>query len=501
MLKLPLLELKKISKSYGSTLANHNIDLKIKKKEIRALLGENGAGKSTLVKIIYGVTRLDEGKIYWEGKLLKKTTPEIMKNLGVQMVFQHFSLLESFTIAENISLSLKKIPKNLNQKIIETSQKYGLNLDPTKRVYNLSVSEKQRVEIVRALLQNPQLLILDEPTSVLNPIEIETLFHFLKQLAKEGCGILYISHKLEEIKALCDSVTILNKGKVTFQCNPKKETVESLAEKMIGRNLLSVKKLHFNLKKKKVIFQVKDLSISSQAENIGLKDINFSIHEKEILAIAGVAGNGQKILQDALFGLTSNKPKNSIFFLDKDLGKCSIYKRRKEKIAFVPAERLGTSVVPEIDLIRNNFLTSVMHFDDYILWGNINEKKIAKDTEKIIADYNVVASSKNAEAKTLSGGNLQKFILGRELLSVPKLLIVVNPTWGVDAGAKKFIHQILLQLVENGGSILLISQDLDEIYEIADNVAVLFEGKLSPTYPISQVNNKKMGLLMGGKRF
>lgn len=499
-MKETILELKGICKSYGSTQANQNIDLKVQKGEIRALLGENGAGKSTLVKIIYGILQPDQGEIYWKGEIFKKLHPSIAKSLGIQMVFQHFSLLDSFSVADNIALSLKKPEKKIHQKIIETSQKYGLDLEPEKRIFNLSVSEKQRVEIVRALMQNPQLLILDEPTSVLNPVEIEKLFYFLKKLAAEGSSILYISHKLGEIKILCDSVTILRQGKVSAHCNPKKETKDTLAEKMIGRSLemLQKKKYTANVKEQN-FFEVNNLSIDSQEQNIGIKNINFSIAPKEILAIAGVAGNGQKILQDTLFGIIPCVSANQILLQKENIGKLTLKQRRKKKMAFVSAERLGTSAVPEMDLVKNNFLTSVMHFPDYQNNSWINEKKITQDTKQIIKDYKVVTASQKAEARSLSGGNLQKFIIGRELFTKPKLLIVVDPTWGVDAGAKKFIHQILLNLAASGSAILIISQDLDEIYEISDKIAVLFEGQLSPTYAMKEMSNQKIGLLMGGE--
>ena len=496
----PLLELKNISKSYGSTKANRAIALKIKKGEIRALLGENGAGKSTLVKIIYGVSQPDEGEIYWKGKLLKKRHPDITKKLGIQMVFQHFALLNSFSVAENIFLSLKKKTKNLKQKIINTSKKYGLDLDPEKKIFNLSVSEKQRVEIVRALIQNPELLILDEPTSVLNPIEIETLFKFLKKISNEGCSILYISHKLDEIKTLCDSVTILRQGKFIMQCDPKKETKNSLAEKMMGENLKQLQKKNTTSFQEDPFFKIKNLSIPASAQNIGIKNINFTINPKEILAIAGVAGNGQKILQDALFGLIPCSFAKQILLQNEAIGKLSLKQRRKKKMAFVSEERLGTSAVPEMNLVKNNFLTSVMNFQDYQNKGWINEKQVLQDTNKIIANYKVTCSSHKAEARSLSGGNLQKFIIGRELFTTPKLLVIVDPTWGVDAGAKKFIHQVLLDLASQGTAILLISQDLEEIYEISDTIAVLFEGKLSTKYPIQKMDNKKIGLLMGGEK-
>jgi simple sugar transport system ATP-binding protein len=496
-----LLELKEIHKSYGATRANQDINIKVKKGEIRALLGENGAGKSTLVKIIYGIVRPDQGEIYWKGELLKKHNPDIIKKLGIQMVFQHFNLLDSFTVSDNIALSLSKIPKNLNQKIKETSQKYGLNIDPEKRILNLSVGEKQRVEIVRALIQNPKLLILDEPTSVLNPIEIETLFHFLKQLALEGCSILYISHKLNEIKILCDKVTILRQGKVIMHCDPQKETNRSLAEKMMGSSLTAVKrsKAHSSPKKEKY-FEVKNLSMPAKDQNIGIKNISFSIAPKEILAIAGVLGNGQKVLQDTLFGLIPCSSKEQIVLNKEAIGNLNLKQRCKKQMAFVPAERLGIGAVPEMDLIKNNFLTSSIYFQDYQKKGWINESKVSKDAQTIIDDYKVVTSSKKAEARSLSGGNLQKFIIGRAIFAKPKLLIVIDPTWGIDVGAKNFIHQVLLDLAASGTAILLISQDLEEIYEVSDKIAVLFEGKLSKSYPTSKIDNQKIGLLMGGEK-
>ena len=496
-----ILELQGIYKTYGSTIANHDINLKVEKGEIRALLGENGAGKSTLVKIIYGVTASDSGKIYWKGELLKRDHFDLSKELGIQMVFQHFSLLESFTVAENIALSLKTTAKKLHQQITQTSQKYGFDLNLEEKVLNLSVSEKQRVEIVRVLIQNPQLLILDEPTSVLNPIEIERFFKFLKKLSQEGCSILYISHKLDEIKALCHSATILRKGKVIMHCDPTKETKTTLAEKMMGQRLgdLERKKITNKFQKQDNFFEVNNLSLTTQGQNISISKINFTIKPKEILAIAGVAGNGQKLLQEALFGLVSCQAEGQILFQGKDIGKLSLKQRRQRQMAFVSEERLGISAVPEMDLVQNNFLTSYMHKRDYLQNCLINYKKINVDSSKIIKDFEVVAPSTKTEARSLSGGNLQKFIVGREIFTTPKLLIIVNPTWGVDAGAKKNIHQVLLDLAASGTAILLISQDLDEIYEISDRIAVLFKGRLSLIYDTKELDNQKIGLLMGGE--
>ena len=500
---MPDLLLKNISKSFGVTKANQSINLKIKEGEIHALLGENGAGKSTLVKMIYGVLQPDEGEIFWQGQLVKKNSPDKAKKSGIHMIFQHFSLFDSFTVAQNIALSISgKINiKELQEKILNVSKKYGLLLDPKKLVLHLSVSEKQRIEIVRSLIQDPKLLIMDEPTSVLSPLEIETLFSFLKKLSKEGCSILYISHKLEEIMHLCDKATILRQGRVVTECQPKKENHKSLAELMIGKKLMKIKKKIVRKTSKKKFFEVKNLSIENSENNQDIKDVSFTVAESEIFAIAGVSGNGQQTLQEALCGLRLSPQAEQIILQGISLGHLNVKQRRQKKIVFVSEERLGTSAVPDLDLIKNTFLTGYMSFSDYFSKSMlINYSKVGSDTEEIIHNFNVVTENKEAKALSLSGGNLQKFIIGREIYAAPKLLIVVDPTWGVDAGAEKLIHQTLLDLVAEGSSVILISQDLDEIFAISDRVAVLCAGNLSKAYPVNKLDNQKIGLLMGGSK-
>ncbi len=494
------LELKNISKSFGDVRANKNINLQIKTGEIQALLGENGAGKSTLVKMIYGINTPDEGEIYWNGKQIKNNHPDKAKKLGIHMIFQHFSLLDSFTVTQNIAISMKaqKPTKQLEKIILEVSHKYGLPLEPNKRVLDLSVSEKQRIEIVRSLMQNPKLLIMDEPTSVLNPLEISSLFSFLKKLRDEGCSILYISHKLEEIMELCDRATILRQGEVISHCDPKKQTKSSLAEMMVGKKIKSLEKRKKKVKTE-IFFEVKDLSLKSKDENLSIQNISFAVNKGEIFAIGGVSGNGQQTLQKALSGLQLCGCAGQICLEGEPFGKLSVKQRRKKQMAFVSEERLGTSAVPEMSLVKNTFLTGYLSFKDYLKNQLICYSRVGKETEAIIQNFNVVAPSKETTAKNLSGGNLQKFIIGREIRTAPKLLIVVDPTWGVDAGAENFIHQTLIHLAEQGTTILLISQDLNEIYAISDRVAVMYEGKLSPAYQTKKISNKKMGLLMGGE--
>ena len=340
------LELNNISKSFGDVHANKNINLQVKKGEIQALLGENGAGKSTLVKMIYGILAPDKGEIYWNNEQIKGNHPDKAKKLGIHMIFQHFSLLDSFTVTQNIAMSIKaqKPTKQLEKTILEVSHKYGLPLEPNKRVLDLSVSEKQRIEIVRSLMQNPKLLIMDEPTSVLNPLEIRSLFSFLKKLRDEGCSILYISHKLEEIMELCDRATILRQGEVITHCNPKKQTKSSLAGMMVGKKLKGLKK---GKKKqaKEIFFEIKDLSLKSKDENLSIQNISFAVNKGEIFAIGGVSGNGQQTLQKALSGLQLCDNAEQIFLAGEPFGRLSAQQRRKKQIAFVSEERLGTSAV------------------------------------------------------------------------------------------------------------------------------------------------------------
>lgn len=502
----PLLSLKGITKKFPGTIANDQVDLEIHKGEIHALLGENGAGKSTLVKIIYGILQPDDGVILHKGQHIAIESPNMARSLRIGMVFQHFSLFDSMTVTENIAvgLPLELAGGDLAGRIREISAAYGLSLDPQRHVWSLSVGERQRIEIVRCLLQSPELLIMDEPTSVLTPQEADKLFETLERLASEGVAILYISHRLEEIRKLCHKATIMRLGKIVNACDPAQETAKSLAEMMMGAVLKTARKSAADDDKAASsesipILKINTLSAPAKdSHSVSLKSIHIDLFAGKILGIAGLAGNGQSELMAVLTGETRlAQSQNCLFFKGAPIDDLGPNQRRNLKMAFVPEERLGHGAVPDMSLWENTLL-SASTTKNLVQKGFINQHKAIEFARNIITQFQVKTPSANHEAASLSGGNLQKFIMGREILQAPELMIILQPTWGVDAGAATAIHQALLDLASKGTAILIISQDLDEIFTLADEIAVMSEGELSQPKPAATISAKQVGLLMGG---
>ncbi|HWU01067.1 MAG TPA: ABC transporter ATP-binding protein [Terriglobales bacterium] len=495
-----LLRLTAISKRFPGCLANDAVDLVIQPGEIHALLGENGAGKSTLVKIIYGVQQPDQGEIIWQGQPVRIGNPAQARQLGIGMVFQHFSLFESLTVAENIALGINDphLRRGLAGRIAEISEAYGLPLDPQRAVHDLSVGERQRIEIVRCLLQNPKLLIMDEPTSVLTPQEVERLFTTLRRLASEGCAILYISHKLEEIRSLCRHATIMRQGRVVAECDPRAESAEHLAELMIGSRVASARRTAVVTEEAAARLKVDHLSLRSDEKfGIDLKDVSFTVRAGEILGIAGVAGNGQGELMAALSGEARLANSGAIRINGTAVGQAGPAGRRRLRAAFVPEERNGHGAVGPLPLDENAFLSGYAT-RNLAPGGLINVTRMRDFASRIIGAFDVRCRGVQSEARSLSGGNLQKFIVGREILQEPGLLIVAQPTWGVDAGAAAAIHQALLDLAAKGAAIIIISQDLDEILAVCHQIAVINLGRLSAPRPVQSITVEEIGLLMGG---
>ncbi|QAB15954.1 ABC transporter ATP-binding protein [Hydrogenovibrio thermophilus] len=494
----PRLQLENITKRFPGCLANDQVNLNILPGEIHALLGENGAGKSTLVKMIYGLLKPDEGQMLWEGQAVDIDSPKTARHYGIGMVFQHFSLFNAMTVLENIAVGMDEAfdLKALEKRILNVSADYGLHIDPKKLIHDLSVGERQRVEIIRCLLQHPKLLIMDEPTSVLTPQEVDKLFVTLRRLSSEGVSILYISHKLDEIKTLCHRATILRGGQFIQEIDPTQETAASMAQLMVGQKIIPPKR-QSNKTFEDDVIQVQHLSLkSSQPFGNDLKDINFTISQGEVLGIAGIAGNGQTELLSALSG-EADTDVDTIIIHGRPSGNLPSNQRRMIGMAYVPEERLGHASVPDNALHENAFLSGYqakkLHHR-----GFINFKKRNEYAQMVCDKYNVKHAGIGSAAKSLSGGNLQKFIVGREIEQGPSLLIAAQPTWGVDAGAAAAIHQSILDLAEKGSAVLVLSQDLDEIFEVCDSVCVIYEGTLSDAYPISDISREEIGLLMGG---
>jgi general nucleoside transport system ATP-binding protein len=494
----PLLRAIGITKLYGTFVANDHIDLDLRPAQIHALLGENGAGKSTFVKIAYGLIQPNAGELRWLGRKTVLAGPAQARALGIGMVFQHFSLFENLTVAENIALGLPPDESfaKVSAGIAEISRRYGLPLEPRRDVWRLSVGERQRIEIVRALMQSPRLLILDEPTSVLTPQEADQLFVVLESLKAEGRAILYISHKLDEVKRLCDTATILRGGKKVATCDPRRETAASLARMMVGTEIGEVKSGAAG-QGAAVRLVVRDLSlVPDDPHGIRLDRIRLDVRGGEILGIAGVAGNGQDELFAALSGERLADSDGDIVIDGHAAGRLSITKRRRLGAAFVPEERLGHATAPRMTLSDNALLTG--HAVGMTHDGFIDRTAALNVVDRATKTFDIRKAKRDPEAVSLSGGNLQKFVVGREILREPGVLVVSQPTWGVDAGAAAVIRQALIDLAARGAAVLVISQDLDELLEITDRIAVVFTGRLSPAIDSKAADREHLGLLMGG---
>jgi ABC-type uncharacterized transport system ATPase subunit len=497
----PLLQALALTKRYGDFVANDAIDIDVRPGQIHALLGENGAGKSTLVKAIYGLIQPSAGELRWQGKPVVLAGPAQARALGIGMVFQHFSLFDNLTVAENVALGLdgRASFKALSARLDQVGHAYGLPLDPRREVWQLSVGERQRIEIVRALMQIPKFLILDEPTAVLTPQEADQLFIVLERLKAEGRAILYISHKLEEVKRLCDIATVLRMGKKVATCSPKQESAASLARMMVGAEVKQVKAAGARRTTVPRLV-VNDLNLPpEETHGVRLQQISLELKGGEILGIAGVAGNGQDELFAALSGERLVQEPANIIIDGTACGHLSITDRRKLGAAYVPEERLGHGTAPRMKLSENALLTGHAA-GDMVHHGFVDAAATLRTVDRATETFDVRKAKRDPEAASLSGGNLQKFIVGREILRSPAVLVVNQPTWGVDAGAAAVIRQALLDLADAGAAVLVTSQDLDELIEIADRIAVMFHGRLSAPLPRAEATRERLGLLMGGSR-
>ncbi len=493
----PLLRLQGLTKAYPGVVANDQVSFDIGEGEVHALLGENGAGKSTLVKMIYGLVKPDSGTMSLRGQPFAPPEPRAARADGIAMVFQHFSLFDALNVAENIALGMENPPPmgDLASRIREVSETYGLPLDPYRTVGDLSAGERQRVEIIRCLLQDPKLLIMDEPTSVLTPQEVDILFETLNKLRSEGTSILYISHKLEEIRTLCDHATILRLGKNVGECVPSETSARDMAEMMVGSTLQTPERSGREFGE--VALDVSGLSVPSPSEfGTALKNVHMRVRKGEVLGVGGVAGNGQDELLGVLSGeiLTSA---DAVKFNGQPIGKLGPTARRKLGVLTAPEERLGHAAAPDMSLTENALLTGSvregLESNGFLRWAETQSF-----AEKIIKAFDVRTPGPENAARSLSGGNLQKFVIGREVLQSPDVLVVNQPTWGVDAAAAASIRQAILDLAAKGAAVICISQDLDELMEISDSFAALNEGRLSAPRETTGLTVDEIGLMMGG---
>ena len=500
----PRLQLSGITKAYPGVIANSDVSLTVMPGEIHAVLGENGAGKSTLMKIIYGSVKPDAGQVKLNGQEMHIRNPKEARANGISMVFQHFNLFDTMTVAENVWLGLSRSSlEDVTASIVAKATEYGLDIDPARPVHTLSVGEMQRVEIIRALLTRPELLILDEPTSVLTPQAVEKLFVVLKKLSSEGCSILYISHKLHEIRELCTACTVLRGGKVTGVCNPQQESNASLSRLMIGAEPPLLERAV--RKAGAAVMHVKGLSLEREDQfGVDLDGIHLHVRAGEVVGIAGVSGNGQKELLYALSGEDCRAPRGSVQMQGGDGGEVDVShlhagKRRALGLHFVPEERLGRGAVPTLSLAHNLLLTRTESLSmPRFAGGWIRVRQLEAHAAKLIAQFKVKANGPTAAARSLSGGNLQKFIVGREIDANPKLLIVSQPTWGVDVGAAAQIRGEILALRDAGCAVLVVSEELDELFEVCDRLHVIARGRLSPSVPIAEATVEKIGEWMSG---
>jgi len=492
-----LLDIRGLTKAYPGVVANDDVSFAIAPGAVHALLGENGAGKSTLVKMIYGLVKPDSGTMTLNGTTYAPAEPRAARLSGVAMVFQHFSLFEALSVAENIALGMENPPRprDLSDRIREVSLAYGLPLDPESLIGDLSAGERQRVEIIRCLLQDPKLLIMDEPTSVLTPQEVEILFHTLRTLSAEGTAILYISHKLEEIRSLCDAATILRLGRMVGACDPRDVSASDMAEMMVGKSLAVPGRAASA--PGDTLLSVNALTLPAATPfGTSLKEVSLTLRAGEVLGIGGVAGNGQDELLAVLSGERRTVP-GKITFQATDIGGTSANARRAAGLLSAPEERLGHAAAPDMSLTENAVLTGQsrrgLARNGFISWS-----RARAFADEIIARFDVRTPGNGTAARALSGGNLQKFVIGREILQDPVVLVVNQPTWGVDASAAADIRQALLTLAENGAGVIVISQDLDELLEISDHFCALNEGRLSAPRPARGLSMEAIGLMLGG---
>ena len=499
MSKIRSLTLSGISKSFQDVHANTNINLSISSGEILGLLGENGAGKTTLMNILYGLYQPDSGEISINGEKIRIKSPKDSITLGIGMVHQHFMLVQNHSVAENVALSFRQASffpeKEIRRHLEGFVTRYGLSVDPEKMVWQLSAGEQQRVEIVKALLNNADLLILDEPTSVLTPQEAGDLFAILRRMRSEGHAVILISHKLEEILDVCDRVAVLRKGALVGESKIKDVDKQSLARMMVGRDVV------FDFAKERLdpgrpVLTVDSVSAKNDRNLDAVKTVSFEVHEHEIFAIAGVSGNGQKELVEVITGLRRVET-GTIVVNGEDISNQSARAANNMGVTHVPEERLKFGIVPNLFLFDNAVLKH-HHRRPYSNQFFLDYHEIKSHAEILVDTFKIDAPSINTVVKNLSGGNIQKLILGREISGDHALLVAAHPTYGLDVGATEFIRMHLLERRKNGGAILLVSEDLEEIFELADRIAVIFDGRLMGIVDPAEVDTSDIGLMMAG---
>lgn len=490
-----IVEMKGITKQFGPVLANEKVEFELRKGEVHALLGENGAGKTTLMRILYGLYKADEGEIYIRGQNVKIGSPKDAIENGIGMVTQHFALVPPFSVAENVIMgSLDQVHVDMNiyeRKVAQAAEKFGIDINPAAIVRHLSVGQKQRVEILKALYREAQVLILDEPTAVLVPQEVEALFETLKRLTNEGISIVFISHKLNEVMQICNRVTVLRDGAAINTVEVEGITTKELARMMVGRETFGVSRSGEHLADNPVL-RLKGLSAEDDQGIKVLKNIDLKVNAGEVLGLAGVGGNGQTELVEVLSG-TRKPSAGQIFLKDQPISGASPADLTAAGVGRIPEDR-HAGIVGELTVAENLVLDQIQNFSNNAI---LDRKEIRENASRLIERFQIKARPTD-KARTLSGGNMQKMLLARVLAEKPLVIIAPQPTRGLDVGATEYVHQQLLDQREQGAGVLLISEDLDEILALSDRVAVIYEGEIVGVMPIHEADVERLGLLMSG---
>ena len=495
-----IIEIKNVSKYFAKVIANKNVSFDLHKGEVLALLGENGAGKSTIMKILYGLYHQEEGKILINGIETKITSPKDAMKYGISMIQQHFSLVEAHSITENIILGQSSKIINIkaySKKIKALSEKYAFDLDPDAIIRDLSVGERQKVEILKALYQNAEILIMDEPTAVLTPQEIINLMKFIKDFVKNGNSVVFISHKLNEVMEIADNIIIMRNGKVVGNINKTDTNEKDLASLMVGRVLnQKTRKANSYVVKDENILEISNISCDNSLGMKSLKNISFNIYKGEIFGIAGVSGNGQSELCETIIG-ARDLTKGNIILRGEDISKLTIYQRILKGIGYVPSNRHRDGMISEMTLAENIFLKS--SFDNKWVKNKLIDKvKLNDYTNTLIDNYSIMTYGPEAKAGGLSGGNQQKVILAREVNNGDELIIFDQPTRGLDLGAIGYVHDTIINESKKGKGILLVSTELSEIFKLCDRIGVLYQGELQGIFYPGELTSEKIGLLMAG---
>ena len=503
MNEIAAVEMKQIRKEFPATLANDCVDFTAYKGEIHALLGENGAGKSTLMNILTGVLKPDRGTISIHVKQVSMRSPGDALNLGIGMIYQHFKLVKPFTVAENIVLGMERVKilktRELEKQVKELSEEYKIKINPSSAIWQLSIGEQQRVEILKILYRKADILILDEPTAVLTPDEVKELFGTLKNMAERGCTIIFITHKMNEVMEYADRITVLRDGRLVKAVKKEETTEAELAQLMVGREISMGRRNTKNTTREEVVLKARDISVLNDKKLKAVEGLSFELYAGEILGVAGVSGNGQKELMEALAGLRRLEG-GQISINGKDCTNASVRQRIQMGEAFIPEDRYGFALVKTMTVTENASFKCYRN-PSFCRHGVLHYKKLEEQAKRFIEDFHIKVGGTKSLVQSMSGGNAQKLILARETAEQPSVILASYPVRGLDIQATESIHKILVEEKNRGAGVLLVSEDLDEIFQLSDRVAVMYEGKFMGILPVEQVDLKQIGMAMAGAAY